>query len=117
MKDNYPMMTQLEKKNAPWNQVEPKSIKVKVCVSITLSKSVEVAVNDYAATEDMGEDGYPDINYDFSECNLKEAVNEQIVLPNEAYKFIGVNSKSLTDNIKKDLSNWVVDDYEVVLDE
>lgn len=99
MKDNYPMMSDLDRKQAPWNREEPTPIKIKVSVSITLSKTVEVEVNDYTATEDMGEDGYPDINYDFSECDLKSAVNDQVVLPNEK------------------VDGWTVDDYEVVMDE
>ena len=99
MRDNYPMMSQSEERNAPWNQDSLKPTKVSVCISITLSKTVEVMVDDYTSEEDIDEDGNPDIHYDFSDCDLKQAVKEQIPLPNQTTE------------------GWTVDDYEVILDE
>ena len=99
MRDNYPMMSQSEERNAPWNQDSLKPTKVSVCISITLSKTVEVMVNDYTSEEDIDEEGNPDIRYDFSDCDLKQAVKEQITLPNQTTE------------------GWTVDDYEVILDE
>ena len=86
---------------APWNQVEPKPKKVEVTVSITLSKTVEVEVTDYTAEEDYDEDGYNGINYDYSECDLEQAVRDQVTLPNSVGEF----------------NDWVEDDFEVNLEE
>ena len=99
MRDNYPMMSDLDMKQAPWNQGEPTPIKIQVSVSMTLSKTVTVEVSDYQSFKDMNEEGNPDIDYDFSECDLKAAVKDQITLPNEK------------------VDDWAVDDFEVVLDE
>lgn len=51
-------------------------------------------------------------NIDYSNCNLKDVVEEQIVLPQNAYKYVKSNPK-----VHKDLSNWYVDDFEVNLEE
>lgn len=99
MRDNYPMMSDLDMKQAPWNQEEPTPVKIQVSVSMTLSKTVTVEVSDYKAFKDMNEEGDIDTDYDFSECDLKEAVKDQITLPNEK------------------VDDWAVDDFEVVLDE
>lgn len=69
--------------------------KVDVCVSITLSKTMSIWVNDYKRFVD--EDGIED--NDYSQCNLKEAIKTQTVLPQDAY------------------SDWNVDDFEVLLDD
>lgn len=97
---NYPTMSQSEWDNAPWNQVDPKPRKVEVTVSITLSKTVEVEVTDYTAEEDVDED-YHGVTYDFSECNLEQAVRDQITLPNSVGEF----------------NDWVEDDFTVNLEE
>ena len=87
--------------NAPWNQVDPEPRKVEVTVSITLSKTVEVEVTDYIAEEDYDEDGYNGINYDYSECDLEQAVRDQVTLPNSVGEF----------------NDWVEDDFAVNLEE
>ena len=86
---------------APWNQVEPKPKKVEVTVSITLSKTVEVEVTDYIAEEDIDEENNHNIIYDFSECNLEQAVRDQILLPNDTEEF----------------NSWTEDDFAVNLEE
>ena len=87
--------------NAPWNQVDPEPRKIEVTVSITLSKTVEVEVTDYIAEEDSDEDGYHSINYDYSECNLEQAVRDQITLPNSVEEF----------------NDWTEDDLAVELED
>ncbi len=87
--------------NAPWNQEDPKPQKIEVTVSITLSKTVEVEVTDYTAEEDYDEDGYHGINYDYSECNLEQAVRDQVTLPNSVGEF----------------NDWIEDDFAVNLEE
>ena len=97
--NNYPMGA--DTPDAPWNQVEPEPRKVEVTVSITLSKTVEVEVTDYIAEEDSDEDGYHGISYDYSECDLEQAVRDQVTLPNSVGEF----------------NDWVEDDFEVNLEE
>ena len=86
---------------APWNQVDPEPRKIEVTVSITLSKTVEVEVTDYTAEEDYDGEGYYGINYDYSKCNLEQAVRDQVTLPNSVGEF----------------NDWVEDDFEVNLEE
>ena len=97
--NNYPMGA--DTPDAPWNQVEPEPRKIEVTVSITLSKTVEVEVTDYTAEEDYDEDGYNGINYDYSECDLEQAVRDQVTLPNSVGEF----------------NDWVEDDFAVNLEE
>lgn len=118
---NYPPMSQSEWNNAPWNQSEPKSQKIKVTISVTLSKTVDIRVNDYIVEEIEDEDGYRGINYDFSDCNLIEAAKEQILMPQDVYNFIKNSSKSDIKKIKdleeiEDLKDWTVDDIDVELE-
>ena len=91
--NNYPAGAEYDP-NAPWNQVDPEPKKIEVTVSITLSKTVEVEVTDYIVKEDSDEDGNRIISYDFSKCDLKQAVRDQITLPND--------------------NGWIEDDFEVI---
>lgn len=99
MLDNYPPGAANDI-NAPYNQVDPEPIEIEVTVSITLSKTVRIYVDDYIQeAPEVDEDGhYYQGNIDFSECNLCQAVEEQITLPNEK------------------VEGWNVDDFEVVLE-
>ena len=97
--NNYPMGA--DTPDAPWNQVEPEPRKIEVTVSITLSKTVEVEVTDYTAEEDIDEENNHNIIYDFSECNLEQAVRDQILLPNDTEEF----------------NSWTEDDFAVNLEE
>ena len=99
--NNYDYPMGADTPNAPWNKIDPEPKKIKVTVSITLSKTVEVEVTDYTAEEDYDEDGYNGINYNYSECNLEQAVRDQVTLPNSAGEF----------------NDWVEDDFEVNLEE
>lgn len=96
--DNYPMGA--DTADAPWNQVDPELIEIEVTVSITLSKTVKIYVDDYIQeAPEVDEDGhYHKGDIDFSECNLSKAVEEQITLPNEK------------------VEGWNVDDFEVILE-
>ena len=108
---NYPMGA--DTKDAPWNQVDNPEREIEVTVSVTLSKTVKVKVSDYEITDSgKDEDGEYFENIDYSNCDLKGAVKEQIVLPQSAYIHVKSNSK-----VHKDLSNWCVDDLEVNLEE
>ena len=82
---------------APWNEKSNKPKKVEVTVSITLSKTVEVEVDDYS-TEETNEDGYHGVAYYFDGNNLEQAVRSQIDLPSKKY------------------SDWSEDDFVVNLE-
>lgn len=99
--NNYDYPMGADTPNAPWNQVDPEPRKIEVTVSITLSKTVEVEVTDYTAEEDYDEDGNHNIYYDYSNCNLEQAVRDQITLPNSVGEF----------------NDWVEDDFAVNLEE
>nr|DAQ48768.1 MAG TPA: hypothetical protein [Caudoviricetes sp.] len=108
---NYPMGA--DTKDAPWNQTDNPEREIEVTVSITLSKTVKVRVSDYEITDSgKDEDGEYSEDIDYSNCDLKGAVEEQIVLPQSAHPYVKSNPK-----VHEDLSNWCVDDFEVNLEE
>ena len=110
---NYPIMSQSELDNAPWNQVDNPEREIEVTVSITLSKTVRIKVSDYQITDSgKDEDGEYFEDIDYSDCDLKGAVEEQIILPQSAHTYVKGSSK-----VHEDLSNWYVDDLEVNLEE
>lgn len=88
---DYPLGAKNDK-DAPYNQLENETKKIKVLVSVTLSKTVEIEVKDYIKAESTDEDN------DYSDCDLKSAVEQQIYLPQDSYE------------------DWNVDDFEVILD-
>ena len=108
---NYPMGA--DTKDAPWNQVDNPEREIEVTVSVTLSKTVKIKVSDYEITDSgKDEDGEYFEDIDCSNCDLKSAVEEQIVLPQSAHTYVKGNPK-----VHEDLSNWCVDDLEVNLEE
>ena len=110
---NYPPMSQSEWDNAPWNQVDNPEREIDVTVSVTLSKTVKIKVSDYEIIDSgKDEDGNYFEDIDYSNCNLKDAVKEQVILPQSAHTYVKGNPK-----VHEDLSNWCVDDLEVNLEE
>lgn len=100
--------------NAPWNQVDNPEREIEVTVSITLSKTVKIKVSDYEITDSgKDEDGEYFEDIDYSNCDLKGAVEEQIVLPQKAWDYIAPKSKRKVNAIF-DLKGWNVDDFEVI---
>ena len=71
---------------APWNEVELPPKEVEVTISAIVSKTIKVPVRDYTIDEEG--------NIDFSECDLKKAVEENIRLPN--------------------INGWDLDNFEVI---
>ena len=69
---------------APWNEKSNKPKKVEVTVSITLSKTVEIEVDDYT-TEEINENGIYNTIYNFDNCDLEQAVRNQIDLPSRVF--------------------------------
>lgn len=111
--DNYNYPCGTDEPNAPWNQVDNPEREIEVTVSVTLSKTVKIKVSDYEINDSgKDEDGEYFEDIDYSNCDLKGAVEEQIVLPQSAHMYVKGNSK-----VHEDLSNWCVDDLEVNLEE
>ena len=111
----YPSGTEYNP-NAPWNKVDNLEKEIEVTISITLSKNVKIKVSDYEIIDSgKDEEGKYFENIDYSNCDLKKAVEEQIILPQEAWEYINPyigNSK----NVVEDLSHWNIDDFEVILE-
>lgn len=85
---------------------------IEVTVSVTMSKTIKVKVNDYEIVEsDRDDEKY---SIDYSNCNLKKAVEEQAILPQDAYKYVNPYTFS-KHQIINDLEDWCVDDYQVEL--
>lgn len=103
-----------EDPRAPWNEKAPEKIKLKVCVSVTYSKSVEVIVPKHYERED-----------------LIEAVENMGILPNTILKehqeelieskqdntwlTNGLDFSTLQDDIKRH-EPWHEDELEVIED-
>ena len=112
MYNNYDYPCGTDEPNAPWNQGDNPEREIDVTVSVTLSKTVKIKVSDYEIIDSgKDEDGEYFEDIDCSNCDLKSAVEEQIVLPQSAHMYIKSNPK-----VHEDLSNWCVDDLEVILD-
>ena len=73
---------------APWNEVELPPKDVEVTISAIVSKTIKVPVRDYTIDEEG--------DIDFSECDLKKAVEENVRLPN--------------------INGWDLDNFEVVME-
>ena len=71
---------------APYNEVEQPPKDIEVTISAIVSKTIKVPVRDYTIDEEG--------NIDFSECDLKKAVEENIRLPN--------------------INGWDLDNFEVI---
>ena len=116
MYNNYDYPCGTDGPNAPWNQVDNPEREIEVTVSITLSKTVKIKVSDYEITDSgKDEDGEYSEDIDYSNCDLKGAVEEQIVLPQNAWDYMAPKSKKEVKAIF-DLKGWNVDDFEVLLD-
>lgn len=86
MYNNYDYPWGADNPRAPWNEVEQPPKDIEVTISVTVSKTMKVPVRDYTIDEEG--------NIDFSECDLKKAVEENIRLPN--------------------INGWDLDDFEVI---
>ena len=115
--NNYDYPLGADNDSAPWNQKDFPEKEIEVTVSITLSKTVKINVEDYrVALEERDEEGELYQVYDFYDCNLKKAVEDQIILPNKAYDHVGYPLFESSKKAYDDLKDWVVDDFEVNLD-
>jgi hypothetical protein len=106
--------------DAPYNWHEQPEIELEITVSLTISKTVKVWVNDYETSiEEDPDDNTVHTYYDFSNCNLEEYVQEQIELPHELAK--DLENNHLTEREKRskiqDCKDWTVDDVCCVLED
>lgn len=98
---------------APYNQSDLPEKEIEVLVSVTLSKTVKVLVNDYKVDHEKDKDGDYFESIDYSECDLQGAVKDQIILPQEAHIYIKSNTKEGS-KAHLDLMGWNVDELEVI---
>ena len=82
--------------SAPFNEKSKSLVNLEVTISVTLSKTVTIQVEDYNEEVEKDEEGFTYVNIDTSECNLKGAVLNQVNLPQNIFK------------------DWIVDDFEVI---
>lgn len=109
--DNYPIGA--DTPDAPWNQVENPEREVEVTISITLSKTVKIKVKDYEIVDSgRDEDGEYFEDIDYSNCDLKSAVEEQLFLP----QYVGDLMVKCHIEEGYDLQGYTVDDFEVILE-
>lgn len=112
--------------NAPYNQVDYPEREIEVTISVTLSKTVKVMVDDYQVEEDTDEDGRY-LSYDYSECDLHKAVEDQITLPQDLAVFtermfdhdLNLKAAGMPKYLKgaiEDCKDWSVDEMEVILE-
>lgn len=117
MQNNYDYPLGSDTSDAPWNY-EPQPLhEIEVTVSITMSKTVKVLVDDYKVEKMQDEDGSYYDYIDYSECDIKSAVEDQICLPNESAIYVekyASKAGCITVPEIKDLSSWNVDEFEVV---
>lgn len=118
---NYPMGS--DTSDAPWNQVDYPEKEIEVTVSVTLSKTVKILVDDYSVEDD---EGYT--SYDYSKCDLKKAVEDQITLPQNLAEFterifnqdLNLKETGMPKYLKDaiaDCKDWCVDEMEVISEE
>ena len=126
---NYPLMSQSEWDNAPWNQNDPEEKEFEVTVSQTLSKSTTVTTSDYIPGGYFPEtewdiDGYHTITClepdDTSDTDWKKAYNNEHYTPLgliQEFKEMLEKNTPIPETRRKHLidecMNWIEDDLEV----
>lgn len=112
--NNYDYPIGSDTLDAPWNKEENPKKEIEVTVSVTLSKTVKIKVSDYEIVDSgKDEDGEYFEDIDYSNCDIKGAVEDQIVLPQKAWDYIAPKTKKDVKAIF-DLKGWNVDDFEVI---
>ncbi len=99
---------------APYNQIDNPDREIEVTVSIVLSKTVKILVNDYTVEDyEIDRDGTYVFVENYSECDLETAVKEQIILPQDSHKHFIVNTKE-GKKAFEDAKDWIVNDLVVI---
>ena len=87
------------------------------------SEELNKLLESYKEEIETDEEGNPTINYDFTDCDVKSAVKEQIYLPNEIGEILRDRDRyphlyaKVFKKLTKDALDWNVDDFEVILDD
>lgn len=110
--DNLPLGAYNDSK-APYNEEISKPKSISVTISVTMSRTICIDVDDYTVTLEEDDEGILHPHYDFSDCNLKEAVLKQCILPFNFAK----TGKWIPRHIKDSLRRWNIDDFEVICNE
>lgn len=111
--NNYDYPLGADTEGAPWNEKVNPEREIQVTVSIVLSKTMKIKVSDYEITNSgKDEDGEYFEEVDYSNCNLKEAVEEQVTLPQYGYLYVRGDHENC--KLIEDLRNWNVDYFEVI---
>ena len=106
---DYPLGAKYDSK-APYNMDENPPVEINVLVNLSLSKVVKVKVSDYDIIDEyVDEDGMYCCDMDFSDTNLLAAVEEQVILPQQASLYVDVGSHL---KAADDLSGWKVESFE-----
>lgn len=99
-----------------YNDQNPEK-EIEVTVSMTLSKTVKIKVDDYKVLDSGNdEDGTYFENIDYSYCDLENAVQEQMFLPHEAGNLLRSLEVAEAELYSEELSDWNVDDFTVTLE-
>lgn len=72
---NYPLMSQRELKNAPWNEVSVPGIERDCEVTETISRRITLSTTDYSVEEDWNDEFGKCISADTSETDWNEEYN------------------------------------------
>lgn len=89
--NNYDYPVGADNSSAPWNESSNPPEEIEVTISMCISKTVTIKVTDYEVTKE--DDA---IEYDFSECDLVQAIKDQIKLP--------------------DIDGWDINEFDVELE-
>lgn len=139
MKDNIPMLTQTQQREAPWNQEELEPIKMDCSVCYCISKSMPVRIENYSINDE--ENCFDDTNFiqeftqDSNAFGIPNLLKELEILIDEkisrlklekdwdSFRNRGHGSRQIDERIKyykgllKAAKGWVVDDLDVEIDE
>lgn len=115
MSENCPIGSDY-RSDAPWNEVEYGTREIDVTVSITLSKTFTIGVDDYKVISmGLDEDGNPDEDIDYSDCNVESEVVNQHWMPDQILNEIAKGNLNVeTKAIKEDCKGWNIDEFEVI---
>ena len=138
MKDNVPVLTQCQEKDAPWNQEDPAPVQIDCTVCYCMSRSMPVKVEHYSMEE--GEPVFTDTNFiqEFVQdpCAFgiptllkvlvslaKERIEKLKDIKTLKYVSKGFNERDVDSFIKfyqnviKATEGWIVDDLDVCKDD
>lgn len=94
-----------------------KEKEIEVTVSMTISKTMKVFVDDYSLdVVGIDEENQPIEQPNYTQCDLRKAVLEQKILPHNAHKCLDVYD-GLSADVYDDLKDWIVDELEVLPNE